>query len=198
MQKQVSKQSLAIVALSILLAIAMGLTATFAAFQATRQATATINFFDGFSVTQTGWASDANNTQEFTATVTYAGGDATIAWTGIGSYVINDIDEGEIIKFSFSLGNNITGASSGQQAIIANIASIVSGKTANTNYYVNSTDATSGTYEIGLEDIVTLGDEIDEDDLTTLVASISSITFNLNVTFELVKSATGLTHWTNA
>ena len=44
MQKQVSKQSLAVLALSILLAISMALTATFASFQATGKATGTIQF----------------------------------------------------------------------------------------------------------------------------------------------------------
>ena len=44
MQKQVSKQSLAVLALSILLAISMALTATFAAFKSTGSATGTITF----------------------------------------------------------------------------------------------------------------------------------------------------------
>jgi hypothetical protein len=44
MQKQVSKQSLAIIALSILLAISMALTATFAGFSDTKQISGSISF----------------------------------------------------------------------------------------------------------------------------------------------------------
>jgi len=47
MQKQVSKQSLAMVALSILLAISIALTFTFAAFVGTKTATGTITFSAG-------------------------------------------------------------------------------------------------------------------------------------------------------
>ena len=80
MQKQVSKQSLAVLALSILLAISMALTATFAAFQQTNTVTGTITFNDGFTVTASGFASgnDTGETQTFTTSIAYANGDATI------------------------------------------------------------------------------------------------------------------------
>jgi len=61
MQKQVSKQSLAVLALSILLAISMALTATFASFTANKSAKATITFNAGnIAVTLSGgeWADD--------------------------------------------------------------------------------------------------------------------------------------------
>jgi len=54
MQKKVSKQSLAVLLLSILLAISMGLTATFAAFSATNTAKGYITFAGGLTITFTG------------------------------------------------------------------------------------------------------------------------------------------------
>ena len=60
MQKQVSKQSLAVLALSILLAISMALTATFAAFTAEKTATGTITFTaSNVQITFSGWTGDA-------------------------------------------------------------------------------------------------------------------------------------------
>ena len=60
MQKQVSKQSLAVLALSILLAISMALTATFAAFTATKTATGTITFTpSNVQIVFSGWTGDA-------------------------------------------------------------------------------------------------------------------------------------------
>jgi hypothetical protein len=53
MQKQVSKQSLAIVALSILLAIAMALTATFAAFSNDKAISGTVTFSGNVITTMT-------------------------------------------------------------------------------------------------------------------------------------------------
>ena len=63
MQKQVSKQSLAVLALSILLAISMALTATFAAFSGQNTATATITFTESdITVTFAGWQGEGFNT----------------------------------------------------------------------------------------------------------------------------------------
>ena len=68
MQKQVSKQSLAVLALSILLAISMALTATFAAFTATNTATGTITFTPtNLQVELTGWGASKTLTLDNTA-----------------------------------------------------------------------------------------------------------------------------------
>ena len=60
MQK-VSKQSLAMIALSILLAISIALTFTFAALQGSKKATGTITFSEGGSVT---WATTSDVTAD--------------------------------------------------------------------------------------------------------------------------------------
>ena len=69
MQK-VSKQSLAMIALSILLAISIALTFTFAALQDSKTATGQITFSDGFTLTATGF-DGADPNFKFTINPTY-------------------------------------------------------------------------------------------------------------------------------
>ena len=74
MQK-VSKQSLAMLALSILLAISIALTFTFAALTDSRKATGTITFSSGGTVAWTG------NSQSDTIGVTASGNDVVFTLT---------------------------------------------------------------------------------------------------------------------
>ena len=91
MQK-VSKQSLAMLALSILLAISIALTFTFAALSGSKKATGTITFSGGFSITTTGFTNnESDESRSFTVTpsidalgnVTYAidNGNSGAKWT---------------------------------------------------------------------------------------------------------------------
>ncbi len=91
MQK-VSKQSLAMLALSILLAISIALTFTFAALSGSKKATGTITFSGGFTITTTGFTNNDNDeSRSFTVTpsidasgnVTYAidSGNSGAKWT---------------------------------------------------------------------------------------------------------------------
>ena len=98
MQKQVSKQSLAVLALSILLAISMALTATFAAFSATGSAKGVITF-DSVGVTLTYDASQDAATAgvqisyEGNAT---AGNEVTVAFAR-AAFELNDDKDGFVL-----------------------------------------------------------------------------------------------------
>ena len=100
MQKQVSKQSLAVLALSILLAISMALTATFAAFSATGSAKGVITF-DSVGVTLTYDASQDAATAgvqisyEGNAT---AGNEVTVAFAR-AAFELNDDKDGFVSRF---------------------------------------------------------------------------------------------------
>ena len=96
MQKQVSKQSLAVLALSILLAISMALTATFAGFTASESATGTITFTESnVQITFSGWEGGA---------LTLGNTDFEVADATAGTVKLNAdaIDKIEALKVSVS------------------------------------------------------------------------------------------------
>jgi len=115
MQK-VSKQSLAMLALSILLAISIALTFTFAALTDSKKATGTITFSGGGSVTWEGTGAADDGTYSFTLTeadftINAAGTEATLNKTFADSEKVTFTNEsGKImyyrITYTYTDANN--------------------------------------------------------------------------------------------
>ena len=112
MQKQVSKQSLAMVALSILLAISIALTFTFAAFSTSKTVTSTVTFTaPSLSITlelPTEHTHAVLDTESGNITVTLEQTDFTIDGNGI--MTIKEAVETEIAAISFSIVSTVANA----------------------------------------------------------------------------------------
>ena len=107
MQK-VSKQSLAMIALSILLAISIALTFTFAALQDSKTATGTITFSDGFSLTE------VDGTSSFTITPKY--GTNSISYElpqNLGWTITNNTNGNLVMEVKLVFSADNTGALKG-------------------------------------------------------------------------------------
>ncbi len=155
MQK-VSKQSLAMIALSILLAISIALTMTFAALSQSRTATGTITFSGGFSLTASGFASGDGSatTQTFNVTPSY-GTDGNVSF----DYASDSTNAQWVITPAAST------------AMYMNVTFSVQ-ETTSTSLNVVTLAATEGTY--GLTTNATTAVNIPLDKIITLASSISA------------------------
>ena len=175
MQK-VSKQSLAMIALSILLAISIALTFTFAGLQDSKTAKGTITFTGNVSLVMT------HSENSFTGTGTSVD---PYAFTISNAASKDDINN-ELAKISFKLGTN------SQAAYIKVEASVTTGQTAVTlktktlaNYEPDSLiqKTTNGNQMTTSTSAVKLSDLYEADlDLTKLDASSGSIS-DVEITF---------------
>jgi len=113
MQKQVSKQSLAVLALSILLAISMALTATFAAFSATKSATGTISFTSaGYTIEMTG-VENPEATDEWTFKGKLAA-DGTITLDTAATVTFTNVVTGVAMHYSVTISTDKAGITLGE------------------------------------------------------------------------------------
>ena len=134
MQK-VSKQSLAMIALSILLAISIALTFTFAALAKTKTATGTIQFSGDKGIVYTGLASGEDN-------LTFK-----VAYDADGAYTLSEVNTAATDKTSF-----------GDIAIKMADNSLKGTVTAEIKYYVGTEGTTeaTGAVKTAIEKLISL------------------------------------------
>ena len=177
MQK-VSKQSLAMIALSILLAISIALTFTFAVFSGAKKANGTITFSGGFTLATANFANNDNDdTRSFAIT-------PTIAADGTISYAINENEAAWTITTTDSqeLGITITyttGTNGTQDPV--SLKGVTNGK----QYYL-AVDANTAT--IKLEDIISLAKNN-----TAANVNETSLTYTINVAVVSISDKGSLT-----
>ena len=167
MQK-VSKQSLAMLALSILLAISIALTFTFAALSATKTATGTITFGNGFTLESANFSGSGNDTFTVTPTfadngaITYALNEKTAQWT-ITNNGTSNLNLGVTITLTKDSGND-------------EIVSLKSDLKSGTQYGV--TVGNAGTVTIVLNDIINLATD---DTASTVTSDVVEYTIKIDV-----------------
>ena len=170
MQK-VSKQSLAMLALSILLAISIALTFTFAALSDSKTATGTVTFSKGFTLTSTGFSGSGSDTFTITPTiadtgnVSYAINETTAAWT-----IANNDTNALIVEITFTWTSD---AEEGFDP--ATIKNVVSG----TTYKLSIANAKTAT--INLADVVALETDNTITDIEGLTDTKISYTIEIDV-----------------
>ena len=140
MQK-VSKQSLAMIALSILLAISIALTMTFAALSQTKHATGTITFTGNYSITMTG-VENAAAADDWTFKGTFnADGkitltdDPTVVFTNVSTgakmhYGVKITTSGanaEHITVNYTADNGATDKFSTEESVSVALSSLING-----------------------------------------------------------------------
>lgn len=137
MQK-VSKQSLAMIALSILLAISIALTFTFAALAKEKTATGTITFSGDTGIVYTGLASGSEN-------LTFK-----VAYDADGAYTLSEVNTNATKKNSFS-GIAIKMADNSKKGTV----------TAEIKYYVGTEGTTeaTGAVKTAIERLISLDSE---------------------------------------
>ena len=176
MQK-VSKQSLAMIALSILLAISIALTFTFAVAQSTKTAKGTITFSGDKYVSLTSSGTDAVIGSEGNATITFAQTDFILTQQADGTVKAESkssaLDKIKQVKINFS---NATGT----KAAIA-----VTDTTGGTGNIIKLTIVTPTTTEVAAGASVTnltLGDYISK--LEVLNVTATEFTFTVKIALD--------------
>lgn len=184
MQKQVSKQSLAIVALSILLTITMALTATFAAFSATNTTTGTITFIGGLTITAESDVADAGVTITKTSDQVVGvafDNDAFQAAAG-NTFVLTAAAKAVLAAYDLTATNSANKAATFTAELTINeVSNVVVTKVGESASYTKALAAKTGdtdtTATYNLSEIIS---EITVSDAIAANTTIFSIVFNAN------------------
>lgn len=103
MQKQISKQGLAIVALSLLLAVCMALTATFAVFKTSETVNGSITFSGNSVLSISGFGEATNQTYTYSKTSKIAGITDGASYYSTGSIGLTSSSAASYLKVTFTL-----------------------------------------------------------------------------------------------
>ena len=178
MQKQVSKQSLAVLALSILLAISMALTATFAAFQSTGQVAGQITFTSsGIQIVlSVGNDNSVATIEGNNVTVTLDAGDFTV--TANGKMYLTATAAADLAKITYSTtytaGSNVAGYKITVSDTGADYAGVIALAAATENNLTQSKSATAVFSAVAINEGTAI-------DVATLNAS-----FTINFTADII------------